>query len=201
MTAQSGKLFKETLCESRAHPVDSSDPTAAKTIDELKKLVSRHRAEIESERSKFRELEWSHEREVRSIREDAERKLERSLDALARRKDDERLAEVEQTRDRLLKQNQQELRTLRVELEEEMKRLERRLTREREESMRKVLDLERKKTEEELSHYLPEDSVASREEHLKAEIFRLGVEVERLEFQVGQGLVGPLSILYIIYII
>lgn len=184
MAAQSGKHFKESLCESRAHPVDSADPTAAKTIDELKKQVARHRAEIEAERSKFRELQWSHERDVRSIREEAEKKLERSLDALSRRKDGERLAEVEQVKERLLKQNQQELRTQRVELEEEMKRLERRLTREREESMRKVLDLEKKKTEEELSHYLPEDSVISREEHLKAEIFRLGVEVERLEFQV-----------------
>lgn len=184
MAAQSGKHFKESLCESRAHPVDSADPTAAKTIDELKKQVARHRAEIEAERSKFRELQWSHERDVRLIREEAEKKLERSLDALLRRKDGERLAEVEQVKERLLKQNQQELRTQRVELEEEMKRLERRLTREREESMRKVLDLEKKKTEEELSHYLPEDSVISREEHLKAEIFRLGVEVERLEFQV-----------------
>ena len=187
MAAQSGKLFKELLCEGRAHPVDSSDPVAAKTIDELKKQVVRLKSEIESERTKFRELHWAHEKELRVVREEAEKKLEHSLEAQARRKDDERLSEVSQVKERLLKQNQHELRTQRVELEEEMKRLERRLTREREESMKRVLDLERKKTEEELSHYLPEDSVMGREEHLKAEIFRLGVEVERLEFQVSSS--------------
>ena len=184
MAAQSGKLFKELLCDGRAQPVDSTDPVTAKTIDDLKKQVLRLKSEIESERSESKELQWSHERAVRSIREESEKKLERSLEALSRRKDDERITEVSQVKERLLKQNQHELRSLRVELEEEMKRLEKRLTREREESMRKVLDVERKKTEEELSHYLPEDSVVSREEHLKAEIFRLGVDVERLEFQV-----------------
>lgn len=186
MAAQSGKLFQEILCSSRAHPVESNDPVAAKTIDDLKKQVSRQRSEIEAERTKFRELQRVHERELKSVRENAEKKLDSSLEALSRRKDDERLADVTQVKERLLKQNQQELRVQRAELEEEMKRLERRLTREREESMRKVLDMERKKTEEELSHYLPEDSVVTREEHLKAEIFRLGEEVERLEFQVRQ---------------
>ena len=185
MAAQSGKLFQEILCEGRAHPVDSSDPAAAKTIDDLKKQVSRQRNEMEAEKTKYREFQRVHEREVKSVREQAEKKLEKSLEALSRRKDDEKLAEVAQAKERLLKQNQQELRTQRTELEEEMKTLERRLTREREESMRKVLDLEKKKTEEELSHHLLEDSVMTREEHLKAEIFRLGEEVERKEFQVS----------------
>ena len=185
MAAQSGKLFQEILCESRAHPVDTTNPVAAKVIDDLKKQVSQQRHEIEAERTKLRELQRNHERELRTIREQAEKKLDRSLDALSRRKDDEKLAELAQVKERLLKQNQQELRMQRTDLEEEMARLERRLAREREESVRKVLDIERKKTEEELSHYLPEDSVMSREEHLKAEIFRLGEEVERLEFQVG----------------
>lgn len=185
MAAQSGKQFQDILCEGRAHPVDSSDPVTAKTIDDLKKQVSKQKTEIEAEKTKFRELQRSHEKEIRVIREQTEKKLDRSLDALSHRKYDEKMAEVAQVKERLLKQNQQELRTQRAELEEEMRRLERRLTREREESMRKVLDLERKRTEEELSHYLPEESVMTREEHLKAEIFRLGVEVERLEFQVS----------------
>ena len=184
MAAQTGKHFQELLCEGRAQPVESTDPVAAKTIDDLKKQVSRQRAEVEAEKTKFRELRREHEREIRAIREQAEKKLEKSLDALSHRKDGEKVSEVAQVKERLLKQNQQELRTQRGDLEEEMRRLERRLTREREESMRKVLDVERKRTEEELSHYLPEDSVVTREEHLKAEIFRLGEEVERLEFQV-----------------
>lgn len=184
MAAQSGKLFQDILCESRAHPVETTDPVAAKTIDDLKKQVSRQRTEIETERAKLRELQRSHERELVSIHDQSEKKLNRSLEALSHRKDDEKVAEISQVKERLLKQNQQELRTLRGDLEDEMKRLERRLTREREESMRKILNLERKKTEEELSHYLPEDTVMTREEHLKAEIFRLGEEVERLEFQV-----------------
>jgi hypothetical protein len=94
MAAQSGKLFKEILCEGRAHPVDSTDPVAAKSIDDLKKQVARQKTEIESEKTKWRELQRNHEREVRSIREEAEKKLGRSLDALACRKDDERLSEI-----------------------------------------------------------------------------------------------------------
>lgn len=186
MAAQSGKLFQDILCESRAHPVESTDPMAAKTIDELKKQVSKQRTDIETERAKLRELQRSHEKEIKSIRDQSEKKLEKSLDALSRRKDDEKLSEISQVKERLLKQNQQELRTQRGDLEDEMRRLERRLTRERQESMRKILDLERKRTEEELAHYLPEDTVMTREEHLKAEIFRLGEEVERLEFQVRE---------------
>lgn len=177
--------------------MDTSDPSAAKAIDDLKRLVARFKAEVEVEKTKLHELQWKHDREVRSIHEDAEKKLERSLDALSRRKDDEREVEMNQVKERLLKQNQGELRTQRVELEEEMKRLERRLTKEREESMRKVLNLERRKNEEELSRYLPEDSVVTREEHFKAEIFRLGEEVERLEFQVRLYPI-PVPLCYII---
>lgn len=193
MAAQSGKLFQDILCESRAHPVESTDPIAAKTIDELKKQVSKLRTDIETERAKLREVQRSHEKEIKSLRDQSEKKLERSLEALSRRKDDEKLAEISQVKERLLKQNQQELRTQRGDLEDEMRRLERRLTREREESMRKILNLERKRTEEELAHYLPEDTVMTREEHLKAEIFRLGEEVERLEFQV-RGLLTCLTV-------
>lgn len=196
MAAQSGKLFQDILCESRAHPVETTDPIAAKTIDELKKHVSRQKADIETERAKLRELQRSHEKEIKSLRDEAEKKLEKSLEALSRRKDDEKLTEISQVKERLLKQNQQELRTQRGDLEDEMRRLERRLTKEREDSMRKILNLERKRTEEELSHYVPEDAVMTREEHLKAEIFRLGEEVERLEFQV-RGLVDVYKSMYL----
>ena len=185
MAAQSGKLFQEILCESRSHPVESTDPVAAKTIDDLKKQVSRQRAEIEAERVKLRELQRSHEKEIRMVREDLEKERDRSLEALSCRKDNEKVAEVAQVKERLIKQNQHELRTQRGDLEDEMRRLERRLTKEREETMRKVLNLERKKTEEEAAHHMLEDTVMTREEHLKAEIFRLGEDVERLEFQVG----------------
>ena len=185
MAAQSGKLFQEILCESRSHPVETTDPVAAKTIDDLKKQVSRQKVEIEAERVKLRELQRTYEKEVRTIREELEKERDRSLEALSRRKDDEKVAEILQVREKLLKQNQQELRTQRADLEDEMRRLERRLTREREETMRKVLNLERQKTEEEAAHHMLEDTVMTREEHLKTEIFRLGEEVERLEFQVG----------------
>ena len=188
MAAHSGKQFQDLLCEGRAHSVETTDPVAAKVIDELKKQVAKQKAEIDVDKVNLREVQRNHEKEVRSIRDQAEKKLEKSLEALSRHKDDEKVTEVSQVKERLLKQNQHELRTQRAELEDEMRRLERRLTREREESMRKILDFERKKTEQELSHYLPEDSVMTREEHLKAEIFRLGEEVERVEFQVRDPL-------------
>ena len=200
MAAQSGKLFQGMLCEGRSQPVETTDPVAAKAIDELKKQVARQRAEIEAERTKMRELQRDHEKEKRAVREEAEQKLEKSLEALSHRKDSEKMSEILQLKERLLKQNQQELRVQRTDLEEEMRKLERKLTREREETMRQVLNLERKKTEEELSHYLPEETVMTREEHLKAEIYRLGEEVERLEFQVrgGGGMVHVcMEVLYV----
>ena len=184
MAAQTGKLFQDMLCESRSHPVETTDPAAAKIIDELKKQVAKEKTELEAERVKSRQMYRDHEKELKVVQEMAEKKLEQSLHAQSHRKETERISEMMQLKERLLKENQQELRFQRTELEEEMKRLERRLTKEREEMMRNVLNLERKKTEEELSHYLPEDTVATREEHLKAEIYRLGEEMESLEFQV-----------------
>ena len=59
--AQTEKIFRDILCEGRALPAETTDPAGARTIDELRKQVSKLKWELEAEKQKIRQLYRDHE--------------------------------------------------------------------------------------------------------------------------------------------
>ena len=182
--AQSEKIFRELLCEGRAHHAETTDPAGLRTIDELRKSVSNLRAELEAERVRGRQLQRDHEAELRLVREELDNKYEQNLEALSLRKSQEKDVELKHLEERLARQQGSELQQLHVQREEELRRQQRRLEREREEAVRQARELDQKQLLEELQDTLPEAEVRAREAKLTKEIFQLGEHSEQLEEQV-----------------
>lgn len=183
-TSTTEKVFRDLLCEGRALPAETSDPAGARTIDELRKQVKELKAELEGERGKSRELVRDHEKELRTLRDESERKLETTIDSLTVRKDQERSTEIKRAEERLEKQKESELRLLAKDHAEEMRRLQRKLQHEKEEGIRLAVEEERRHYSEEFLHVVPEEEVMAREARLTKELFVLGEQNERLEEQV-----------------
>ena len=182
--AQTEKVFRDILCEGRALPAETSDPAGARAIDELRKQVKEHKAELEAERVKSRQLVRDHEREIRTLREESERKLDTTVESLTVRKDLERAAEVKKVEERLEKQKENELRMSTKDHTDEMRMLQRKFQHEKEESVRLAVEEERRHYSEEFLHVFPEDEVIARESRLTKELFVLGEQNQRLEEQV-----------------
>ena len=182
--AQTEKVFRDILCEGRALPAETSDPAGARAIDELRKQVKEHRAELEAERVKSRQLVRDHEREIRTLREESERKLDTTVDSLTVRKDLERAAEIKKVEERLEKQKESELRMSAKDHADEIRMLQRKFQHEKEESVRLAVEEERRHYSEEFLHVFPEDEVIARESRLTKELFVLGEQNQQLEEQV-----------------
>ena len=183
-TSTTEKVFRELLCEGRSLPAETSDPAGARTIDELRKQMKELKAELEAERVKSRQLVRDHEKELRTLREESERKLETTIDSLTVRKDQERAAEVKKVEERFEKQKESEVRLLAKDHSDEVKRLQRKWQHEKEEGIRVAIEEERRHYSEESLHLLPEEEVMAREGRLTKELFVLGEQNERLEEQV-----------------
>ncbi len=179
--AQSEKNFRDLLCEGRAQPPETSDPAAARTIDELRKQVTKLRGELESERQKVKEEEWEHEKELKRLREELEKKLDVTVEALAVRKDQEKQTDLKKFEERLRRQMDMERKTQEREKAEEVRRVQRRLERERNDSIRHAVEDERRTALEEMQKMMPEDECAMREAKLAREVFLLGEQNEQLQ--------------------
>ena len=182
--AQTDRMFRELLCEGRAQPTDANDPTTARTIDELKKQVSKLKVELEGAKLWARQEERDHEKEVRVLREEHERRLELSLEAVNNRKDLERTADLKKLEERLLRQRDQEVKLLMKDRNDDMRKLVRRMEREREDTIRLAIENERRRAFEQMQLMLPEEEFAAREVKMAKEVFLLGEQNERLEDQV-----------------
>ncbi len=179
--AQSEKVFKDLLCEGRAQPAESSDPTTARTIDELRKQVSRLRSELESEKLLAKQQEWQHEKDLRKLREEMDKKVDATVEVLMLRKDQEKHTELKRQEERLRRQMEQELKQHERDMMEELRRAQRRLERERNDSIRHAVEDERRTALEEMQRMLPEDECALREAKLAREVFLLGEQNEQLQ--------------------
>ena len=182
--ATTEKVFRDLLCEGRSLPAETSDPAGARTIDELRKQVKDLKAELEADRVKTRELVRDHEKELRTLREESERKLETTVESVTVRKDQERTAEMKRVEERLEKQRESELRMSAKDHADEIRRLQRKWQHEKEEGIRLAVEEERRHYSEEFLHVLPEEEVVAREARLTKELFVLGEQNERLEEQV-----------------
>ena len=182
--ATSEKVFRDLLCEGRAQPVETTDPTAARLIGELKKQTAELRAELEAERVKARQQSRDHEHELRRLREEADRKLETTVAAAVARKDYERAEEIRHLEERLFKQHENELRTLVRDKNDEIRNLHQRMAREKENSVRVAVHLEQRSAAEEMLAMVPEDECRKREHKITSEMFRLNEQNEQLEDQV-----------------
>ena len=182
--AQSEKIFRDILCEGRALPAETTDPAGARTIDELRKQVSKLKWELEAEKQKIRQLHRDHEIELKRMREEHARKLETSVESANILKNQEKLAEIKRVEERLLRQNDHELKTLEREKNEEIRRVQRRMEHDRDDSLRVAIEVERKRIYSEFQEVFQEDELAARDAKLKNEVFMLGEQNERLEDQV-----------------
>lgn len=164
--------------------METTDPTGAKTIDELKKQLAKLKGELEFERQNSRQQQRDHEKELRRVREEHEKRLDATLEAVGVRKEKEKVAEVKRTEERLLRLKDQELKLLAKDKNEEMRQLQQKLERQKEESVRFSVELEKRKYTEEMQQMIPEVECATREAKLAREVFMLGEQNEHLEEQV-----------------
>lgn len=180
--AGSEKLFRDMLCESRAHPVESTDPNTARTIDELKRQLREAKAELEGERTKSRLLNSQCEKDIKRVKDEADKKLSASLEALSIRKEQDRAADIRRVEDRLLKEREIELRTLEARKNEEMMRAQRKWNHDRDEDVRRAVREERERCYHEVG--VVSEEAGMKEGKLTRELFMLSQQNNLLEEQV-----------------
>lgn len=182
--AQSERIFRDTLCEGRSFGVETTDPTGARTIDELRKVVKELRASLEGEKAKYRQLSRDHEKQLQHIREEEGKRLDTALEACAIRKDHEKNNELKKLEERLERKRDQELRQLAKEKADELNKLCRKWQAEKNEAVRVAVEVSRRQSLEELHASFSEEEAHAREDKLTREVFMLGEQNESLEQQV-----------------
>lgn len=184
MAGQSERIFRDTLCESRSYGVETTDPTSARVIDELKRTVKDLRAVVEAEKVKQRQLEWEHNKQLQHIREEEARRLDASLEACVVRKEQEKANEMKKLEERLKKQKNQEFRLLEKEKADELNRCYKKWHLDKSEAVRVAVDTEKRQSLEELQASFAEEEALARENKLTREVFVLGEQNNALEQQV-----------------
>ena len=182
--AQSQKVFRETLCESRSYGVETLDPTGARTIDELRRQVKELKFQVEGEKMKSRQAQRDHEKKLQQLRDEEAVRLDTALEACSVRKEQEKLNELKKLEEKLDRQRDQDLRMLRKEKVEELNRSLRKWQLEKNEAVRLAAEVERRRSSEEFQAQYAEDEAQGREAKLTREVFILGEQNESLEEQV-----------------
>ncbi len=182
--AQSEKLFRDMLCESRSYSVETMDPTGARTIDELRRQVKELKAQYEGEKVKLRQAQRDHEKKLQQLRDEEAMRLDTALEACSVRKEQEKLNELRKLEERLGKQRDQDLRMLRKEKMEELNKSLRKWQLEKNEAVRLAAEVERRRSSMEFQAQYSEEEAQSREAKLTREVFILGEQNEALEDQV-----------------
>lgn len=182
--AQSEKVFRDTLCESRSYGVETADPTGARTIDELRRQTKDLRAQLEAEKVKHRQTQRDHEKKLHQVHEEEAMRVDAALEACSMRKEQEKNNEMKKLEERLEKQREQDIRMLRKEKIEELNRSLRKWQMQKNEAVRIAAEVERRKSSEEFQAQYAEDEAQMREAKLTREVFILGEQNEALEEQV-----------------
>ena len=177
-------MFRDTLCESRSYAVETTDPTGARTIDELRRQVKELRANVEGDKVKRRQMLREHEKQLQQIREEEARRLDTSLEACSVRKEAEKANELKKLEERLKKQKDLEVRQLSKEKADELNKSFRKWQTEKTEAVRVAVETEKRQSLEEFQASFSEDEALAREDKLTREIFTLGEQNGALERQV-----------------
>lgn len=164
--------------------METTDPTGARTIDELRRLVKDLRATLDAEKVKYRQLVREHDKQLQHLREEEARRLDTSLEACAVRKDQERATETKKLEERFKKQREQELRQLAKEKADELNKCYRKWQAEKAEAVRVAMENERRQSLEDFQASFAEDEAHAREDKLTREVFTLGEQNGALEQQV-----------------
>ena len=181
--AQSERVFRDTLCESRSYGVETSDPTGARTIDELRRLTKELRMQVEAEKTRLRQTVRDHGKRLQQIREEEAMRLDAALEACSMRKEQEKAIEIKKVEERLEKQRNQDIQMLKKEKMEELNRSLRKWQMEKNEAMRAVSEAERRKSSDVFQAQSAEEEAQLREAKLTREVFILGEQNEALEVQ------------------
>lgn len=182
--AQSEKVFRDTLCGSRSYGVETSDPTGARTIDELRRQTKELRAHLEAEKIRYRQAQWDHEKRLHQVREEEAMRLDAALEACSMRKEQEKTNEIKKIEERLEKQRDQDLQILKKEKMDELNRSLRKWQMEKNDALKVAAEVERQKSSNEFQAHFAEEAAQLREAKLTREIFVLGEQNESLEVQV-----------------
>lgn len=184
MAGQSERVFRETLCESRSYAVETTDPTSARTIDELRRTVKELRATLEAEKIKNRQLARDHEKQLQHLREEEARRLDTSLEACTIRKDQEKANELKKLEERLVKLKEQEHRQLVRDKADELSKSHKKWNMEKNDAVRTAVELEKRQSLESANASFAEEEAFAREDKLTREVFMLGEQNNTLEEQV-----------------
>ncbi len=176
------RAFQQSLCESRSI-LDNLDPASARIINELQKHNNRLKGELATEKFKCRSMARDHLFELKRLREEHEKRLESSLDALNSRKDQEKAVDMKRVEEQLIKRRVNEVKFVNKEKVEELKALERRMQRKGEENVRHALEKQRREIYEEveMARIPDEQEMHKRQSKLMKEVFDLGEENMKLE--------------------
>ena len=180
--AQSERIFRELLCESRSHPVESTDPNTARTIDDLKRQLKEAKAELEGERTKARLLISQCDKDSRRIKDEGDKKLSVSLEALSIRKEQERSGDIRRVEERLRREWEAELRALEAKKNEELSKAQRKWVHDRDEEIRRAVREERERCFKEVGGVSEE--AWQKEDKLTRELFQLSQQNSALDDQV-----------------
>ncbi len=182
--AQSARAFRETLCESRGYPVETTDPTGARMIDELRRQVKELSASLEGEKMKRRQLVREHEKKLHQCREEEAVRLDTSLDACAARKDQEKAVEIKKLLESWDKQKEQDIRQLNKEKAVEVNKQFKKWQLEKNEAVKIAMETEKRRSLDEFNASFSGEEALAREDKLTREVFILGEQNDSLEQQI-----------------
>lgn len=178
------RAFQQSLCESRG-VFENLDPASARQLNELQKQNSKLKSELAAERQKCRMNAKDHLVELKRLREEQERRLESSLEALNARKDQEKAVELKRVEEQLIRERENKVKFVNKNKTEEIKALERRLQKKADEHLRHSLERQKREIYEEVeaARIPDEQGMARREAKLMKEVFDLGEDIMKLEEQ------------------
>lgn len=120
-----------------------SSPSTKKSIDELKRQVTKLKAELESERSKLKQVHRDKTGELKRIQENHEKERQKTIETVTKRLQNEHSVELRRIKESLIKEKDNELRQVLKFKDEELKAFKQQILEEKDRAKRAEEDFKR----------------------------------------------------------
>lgn len=120
-----------------------SSPSTKKSIDELKRQVTKLKAELESERSKLKQVHRDKTSESKRLQENHEKERQKTIETVTKRLQNEHSVELRRIKESLSKEKDNELRQVLKFKDEELKAFKQQIQEEKDRAKRAEEDLKR----------------------------------------------------------
>ena len=162
--------------------MDNLSAKDRRLFEDLTKQIDKLRTDLEAEKQKLRQVHRDKVLELKAKQEEFDRKLERALEVQARKRETDKQADLKSVEEKVKKQKEREIKNIWRLKEDEIKRLKRQFAREKEEAIKEVIEIERRKSVEKVHE--GEDILTARITQLTKDIFALNEHNSKLEEQV-----------------